>query len=533
MLNSYRSRLIALMAAALILMAVVILTSYTGARWAIQEDAATNLRNSVQLYEHSLDAQRIELARYAATVRDDAELGEYTFASVRIGAGSQALERFLKRRFPRIPVDAIMVFWDGGKVSLGSDAERIADEVSSWPSEASNSTFYVERDDTQYLVAVVPLEYRKEQIAQVAVAINLGTRWLSHQDMDLKTQLFFERNGKIFSDLSKRFEQVQFDPEAQRIQLNGEFYQLAAIRLPAADGSATRLWLAQLEVVMLETLDRYNEVMIWLAIIVFSIMVPAALVAVNRFSRPVHKLISLTQQMADGQLPDLRRSQGYTEIDKLLNHFIDLIAALRRKQEEVEKAHEALLRSSITDELTGLYNRRHLNEVFPKMLAQADRDNSCIAVILLDIDHFKRINDTFGHYAGDRCLRAFSDGVKRIVRASDFVFRMGGEEFMILAAGHCGQDAALLAEKVRLATENCTVTVDGEPVRFTVSAGVSNYTSDLPSASGLSDFVTRADRALYEAKQSGRNCVRVYQDDKRRDKDSDKNEKDVETLSHN
>ena len=503
------------MAAVIILMSVVILTSYTGARWAIEEDAAASLRSAIQLYERSLQEQRIELARDAVRVRDDAEIDGYTFAAVHSVAGNRMLEQFLKKRFSGMPVDAILVFWKDGRAALGEDAPRIADDVSRRPGETSNSTFYIEREGALYLVAVVPLDYHKERIAQVAVAINLGSRWLNRQDTSLGRQLFFERNGELLNGPAKHFDHEVFDPGRRRITLNGEFYQLATVRLPAADSSATRLWLAQPEKVMLETLGRYNEIMIWLAIIVFSIMVPAALVVVNRFSRPIHKLITLTQQMADGQLPDLRRSHGYTEIDRLLNHFIDLIAALRRKQEEVEAAHDALVLSSITDELTGLYNRRYLNEVFPKLLAQANRDDACIAVVLLDIDHFKKINDTFGHDAGDRCLRAFSDEVRRIIRTNDYVFRMGGEEFLILAAGRSDQDAVFLAEKVRLAIENCIVTIEGEAVKFTVSAGVSNISAGASSVPVLSEYITWADRALYEAKQSGRNCVRVYQADTR------------------
>jgi len=507
------------MTAVIGLMLAVLLTSYTGARWALQENAAVNLHRSVQLYEHALEEQRIELARIAATIRDDTEVGDYAFAAIRIGSGRKTLERLLERRFSRMPVDAILILWGGGRVMQGHEAERIADEVSGWPPGAGNTTFYVERDDAIYLVAIVPLVYEHEKIARIAVAVNLSNSWLNRQNLDAEAQLFFERNGKIFASSDKEFDPVSLEAGAQHVQVGDKLYQLARIRLPAAEGSATQLYLAQSDATMLETLDRYNQIMVWLAIIVFSIMVPAALIAVNRFSRPIHKLISVTQKMADGQLPDLRRSRGYTEIDRLLNHFIDLIAALRRKQQEVEKAHHELLRTSITDELTGLYNRRHLNDIFPKLIAQADREGLCITAILMDIDFFKRINDTFGHAAGDRCLKVFSDTLKQTVRTSDFVFRMGGEEFLILATGQCSQDASLLAEKIRLATENGIVTVDGEPVRFTVSIGVSCYSADRPLKSGMSEFITQADRALYEAKQSGRNCVRVYPGDGHRSKD--------------
>ncbi|VAW76040.1 diguanylate cyclase/phosphodiesterase (GGDEF & EAL domains) with PAS/PAC sensor(s) [hydrothermal vent metagenome] len=513
MLNSYRSKLIALMAAVIGLMVAVLLTSYTGARWVIQDDALTHERRTVQLYERGLEEQRIELARFAATVRDDAEVGDYAFAAISIGSGKQSLEQLLERRFPRMPVDAIMLFWGDGRVSQGSGAESIIDEVVSWPMSATNSTFYVERDEALYLVAVVPFDYQQERLAQVAVAVNLGGSWLHQQGAGLQAKLFFERDGKVFNSPDSNFYFSSFDTAGGQMMMGDELYSLSEIKLPAADGVSARLWLAQSDTAMLETLNRYNKIMVWLAVVVLAIMLITSLVAVNRFSQPIHSLITLTQQMADGQLPDLRRSRGYTEIDRLLNHFIDLIDALRNKQQEVDKVHKALIRSSITDELTGFYNRRHLADVFPKLLAQANRDSLCIAAILIDIDFFKKINDTLGHVTGDLCLKSFSDMLRSVVRASDFVFRMGGEEFLVLATGRCEQSAELLAEKIRLATENNIVNVDGKPLSVTVSLGVSSLPADMQAMPSLSELMTQADHALYAAKHAGRNCVRVYSGD--------------------
>ncbi len=511
MLISYRSRLIALMMAVIGLMAVVLLASYTGARWVIQDDAVIHERRTVKLYEHSLEERRVELARFAATVRDDTEVGDYAFAAIRIGSGRQTLERLLERRFSRMPADAIIIFWDGGRVVKGAGAEGIVDEVAGWPMASSNSTFYVERNEALYLIAVVPFDYQQERMAQIAVAVNLGGSWLDQQSAGLQARLFFERDGKIFNNNELGYS--SFDPGAGRVTQGDDRYRLSQISLPAADGISTRLWLAQSDAAMLETLNRYNQIMVWLAVVILAVMLITSLVVVNRFSRPVQALISLTRQMADGQLPDLRRSRGQTEIDRLLNHFIDLIDALRNKQKEIDKVHEVLIRSSITDELTGLYNRRHLGDIFPKLLAQANRENLCIAAILIDIDFFKKVNDTLGHVAGDRCLESFSEMLGCIVRSSDYVFRMGGEEFLVLATGRCEQSAELLAEKIRLATENNVVSIEGKPLSFTVSIGVSSLPANTAEIPGLSEIMTQADHALYEAKQSGRNCVRVYSGD--------------------
>ncbi|HHJ14084.1 MAG TPA: sensor domain-containing diguanylate cyclase [Gammaproteobacteria bacterium] len=510
MFSSYRSRLIALIATVIALMALVMLTSYSGARWAIQEDISSALRRSVQLYQHLLDTQRIELARVAAAVRDDPAVADYVFAAARIGAGTESLEKLLRRRFSRLSLDALVLFWPGGRVAVGTEAAELAGEIADWPLQASNNTFYVERPGGIFLVAVVPLEYQGEAIAQVAAAVDLGRRWLMRQALDPQTRLLFERDGRIFAASDPALAASDLDVARKRLRVGKEIFRLEQVILPAGHNLSTRLWLAQSDAATLRMLERFNQIMLWLALMVFAILVPAALMAVKSFTGPLQKLIGLTVQMAEGQLPELRRSSGRTEIDRLLNHFIDLIDALRQKQQEVDEVHKALLKASITDELTGLYNRRHLGEVFPKMQAQAQREQLCLAVILLDIDHFKKINDTYGHHVGDRCLQTFADILRRSIRASDYAFRMGGEEFMILALGHCDQDAELLAEKVRLAVERSIVTEGGKRVKMTVSAGVAMFSPSRPGKMGLSEVINCADRALYEVKHSGRNGVQVY-----------------------
>ena len=178
-------------------------------------------------------------------------------------------------------------------------------------------------------------------------------------------------------------------------------------------------------------------------------------------------------------------------------------AELERYQEEMQEANEQLRRLSVTDELTGLRNRRAFEERLVLEFSMARRRKRDLAVLLLDVDFFKRINDQWGHGAGDTVLRRLSAVLRTTVRLPDMVARYGGEEFVILLP-ESGVDAAMgLANRLmdRIATE----TWDHEPV--TVSIGLTALSEKLLNGFQL---VTQADEALYAAKRSGKNRVAVY-----------------------
>ncbi len=157
------------------------------------------------------------------------------------------------------------------------------------------------------------------------------------------------------------------------------------------------------------------------------------------------------------------------------------------------------------DELTKLYNRRHLNLEAPRMINHALETGLPLSVIMFDLDNFKRLNDTWGHNYGDKVLVICADTIKKSARSSDLPVRFGGEEFLLLCSGLDLMAAARVAERIRLAIANTEITVRGNPLTVTISAGVAQYiVGDL-----LTDMIDRADKALYKAKSEGRNRVRV------------------------
>ncbi len=161
--------------------------------------------------------------------------------------------------------------------------------------------------------------------------------------------------------------------------------------------------------------------------------------------------------------------------------------------------------SAATDKLTGAYNRKAFDSFFEQSRAESLRTETALSVLLFDLDHFKRVNDTFGHQAGDRALQEVSERVRRVVRESDLFFRWGGEEFLVLLKG-CTLEVALnIAEKIRGAIGTLPLSYEGEEISMTASFGVAEYVA----GEDLDGLIKRVDQALYLAKEKGRDCSEV------------------------
>ena len=162
------------------------------------------------------------------------------------------------------------------------------------------------------------------------------------------------------------------------------------------------------------------------------------------------------------------------------------------------------------DGLTGLYNRRCFNNMIEQKISEASRAKVQLSMVMLDIDFFKKVNDTYGHKAGDDVIRFISSTIKKSIRKVDFAARYGGEEFVILLYNTSIGDASNIAEKIRNIVRDSSVNADGSPLNITISLGVSSY--PMPSMSA-DDLIKNADTALYYSKEHGRDQVSVFNND--------------------
>ncbi|WP_428825414.1 diguanylate cyclase [Azonexus sp. IMCC34842] len=194
------------------------------------------------------------------------------------------------------------------------------------------------------------------------------------------------------------------------------------------------------------------------------------------------------------------------EQDKLLDMipFINVYLRETAPVLETKRLMESLRDSTLRDPMTGLNNRRFLEEYVETLVASVQRKRTSAAILMLDLDYFKMVNDTYGHDAGDAVLKALSTVLKRAVRASDLVIRYGGEEFLIILIDSGGEAAEQVAENIRLSVEELKVPVSGIVIQKTISIGISDFPTDSDT---FWQAVKFADVALYQAKERGRNRV--------------------------
>ncbi len=223
----------------------------------------------------------------------------------------------------------------------------------------------------------------------------------------------------------------------------------------------------------------------------------------------------LTVESGQRILTDLQSTNGsYVNNKPILTHFLQNGDQVKIGDtifkyivgSDVESAyHEEIYLMTIKDGLTGTYNKRFFLDALEKEMSRAQRYDRNLSMLMLDLDHFKNVNDSYGHLAGDHVLQVMARLISTRARREEVFCRYGGEEFAILLPETTIAGALELAEQIRTLVQSHTFIFEGEEIAITISIGVSTTRSDRLSAS---EFVKMADGELYKAKLDGRNCVR-------------------------
>lgn len=271
-------------------------------------------------------------------------------------------------------------------------------------------------------------------------------------------------------------------------------------------------WLLVTEVPLDDVLTGFYR-FLWMvggiSAVCLALITPLLMRFTRSIEQPLYTIMGFSRSMARGEydreccLPELDRAPA--EIAVLYESFCEMNAKVVSTIEELERV-------AITDQLTGVYNRRHLMAAGEKLVDVCRRGNAPCGCLMLDVDHFKRVNDTYGHAVGDMVLTTIADTLQKSVRGSDIVARYGGEEFAIVAPNADREEAARLAERIREAVEKLAFSADGVRFVCTVSVGVSDTGAmSTVGATLLESALNCADAALYKAKDAGRNrVVRLY-----------------------
>jgi len=238
--------------------------------------------------------------------------------------------------------------------------------------------------------------------------------------------------------------------------------------------------------------------------------------------RPLNRLTAGAGKVAGGDLDLDVPVSSRSEVGYLTEVFNDMVARLRQGREELASINETLRQKnvelheiSITDSLTGLYNRKHLMETLDREVGRSQRHSHSFSLMVIDIDHFKKYNDTYGHLAGDEVLSRLASVFKKSIRSSDYAARYGGEEFIIILPEIGPEQGVEAAERICRKVEEEIFSGDGESIKVTISVGVASYPQNGEDAESV---IRNADEALYEAKELGRNRVILAGADKKKKK---------------
>lgn len=257
-----------------------------------------------------------------------------------------------------------------------------------------------------------------------------------------------------------------------------------------------------------------NLTMAFVAGLLFLIGLAAYLLGLT-IVRPLDRLIGGAAKVAAGDLEVDLPITTHGELGYMTEVFNNMVTRLREGREQLATINETLRKKnlelheiSITDSLTGLYNRKHLMETLDKETSRCQRYKRPLAILMIDIDHFKRYNDTFGHLAGDGALKRMAKIFRDSVRAVDYSARYGGEEFLIILPETSKHEAAKAAERIRRCVEEDSLAEGDKATATTVSIGVAIFPEH---GDDIQTLIKNADAALYEAKEGGRNQVVTYQ----------------------
>ena len=202
-----------------------------------------------------------------------------------------------------------------------------------------------------------------------------------------------------------------------------------------------------------------------------------------------------------GEKNNLENKEVLEKISLLNNELTNKTRQLTKKNKELQKAREKIEKLSKTDKLTGLPNRRHFINYLEKIFSQAQRYSQPLSLVMIDLDKFKNINDTYGHDVGDDVLSTLGNLLNKETREEDLAARIGGEEFIIVLTQTHINEAQNYAQRIR--KKITQLDIESMPIKITASLGVATMKND----SNYESILKRADQALYKAKESGRNKV--------------------------
>lgn len=506
--KTYRNRLILYIILLEVFLIGVLFFFYAQSRDAILESANRNIGLFVSQVDAKIKLEEHELQQSARLISDNVQLREYMFLVVNVGVEVEPLHDLFQRKFGWLPYNSAAIISNTGRILIGGNDKQFLSEIRQHQGadKPGEQIYYFASEKSIEMAAFVPVYYQDQLLGNVVLTRTLDASLIEAARNVGYGEFFVVMNGKLVrSSLEESLAGRTFSGTGSQFKLGRDNYLVREIAYSPSQQDLPKIWFGISNAELTGRLEQNRSQILLLALGGSVAILFIGVAMIRNFSRPVSRLVGVMRHVGEGRFPEILVSQSNDEIGYLTSNFQDMVTRLKEKQDEVDRVHAQLEEQATTDGLTGLYNRRYLYDLYPKLLSEADRQGKTITVILADLDLFKEVNDNYGHVIGDKVLAHVSDVMRNCCRVSDFIFRIGGEEFLVLTTGGI-KGGEVLAEKIRARIDQSPVALEGLRLHVTSSFGVAQREPDDGEAA-LSAVLTRADKALYAAKDAGRNRV--------------------------
>ncbi len=493
---------------------------YQSQKWQSSAQLQTHLENIKDLVIDQINHTEDELKSRATMISSNLLLQEYLFIVADLDGDPDSLQEQYKKQVGTTTREKHVLLTFDGRPIIGKENKAIINflkyDLEKKPPAVAEIEYFFGQGGL-WLITRIGMFYKERLMGQVALAVPLNLDYFKLLKRRSGGDFFLTYSKNLLFSTHKSAEGKEIfgdENDLERFELTGNtvvlddiLYSVGLIPLESSqERELPELWIGISQQKMAESLGSLLSISIKLLIVGGLAMLGFGILITYKVVKPIEDLVELTQSVAEGNFPEIKKVEVHDEMDYLTERFYSMINNLKENQEKINQAQQLLKRQAITDPMTGLYNRRYFDEILPKLLTfQAREGDMTLYLLLLDIDHFKNINDTYGHPCGDNVLVAFSDMLKKSVRDSDFCFRIGGEEFVILLHAKNMESTINLANNIRTRIQKKPVHYWGEVIYCTVSIGVVETEKELTP----DQLLRRSDDALYEAKRLGRNRVCV------------------------
>lgn len=505
--QTYRSKIIAYTIILVIFLAGSQLYSFSQAQKTVLQESERSLSRNILLFKTNLNAEKIELERFVEIVRSDKRLQESVFVVVKFDSGKELLHDMYEKNFGWLPISHRLICDNQGNIILGSENTDLIDFATQACLRKMHASHYTMSRRGIELAVTLPIFYNKNQLGTVVLTRSLDDAWMKRKKDEGSGQLFIEHNGIVEKSTLAGLQGTAFSPKNGHIVIGKESYRLYNIALNSESRTFPKLWFGVSVTQITKNLSTHKNESLIQVLVGFFFIVFLAVFLNRNFQRPLTQLAALTQKIADGQLPEVKKSVANSELDILANKFADMVQSLREKDEQVKRVHRDLEKTAITDSLTGLHNRRAFESSLERIVKNAKFGRKSHALCYLDLDQFKIVNDTCGHEAGDELLRQLTTLLKSRLRGSDILARLGGDEFGLIMSDITQTQAQTVADELLVIVKEYRFSWADKFFDIGVSIGL--VMIDKHSES-FAEVLRHADISCYAAKNEGRNRVHFY-----------------------